>query len=63
MSMLHVMRLEGVRFKKYVLQNHITGIVIDQRFWTIRGARRRANKNIQSLNKTIRRLNNRYGRV
>jgi hypothetical protein len=63
MSMLQVMELEGVKYKKYVLQNAWTGIVIDQRFWTVRGARRRANKNVNSLNKAIRGLNKRYGKV
>lgn len=63
MSMLQVMQLDGVRFKKYVLQNEWTGIVIDRRFWTVRGAQRQANKNIRNLNKTIRQLNRRYGKV
>lgn len=62
--MLQVMQLEGVRFKKYVLQNEWTGIVVDQRFWTVRGARRRANKNVRQLNSLINKLNDkRYGRV
>jgi hypothetical protein len=63
MSMLQVMELEGVKHKKYVLQNAWTGIVIDKRFWTVRGARRHANRNVNSLNKTIRGLNKRYGKV
>lgn len=63
MSMLQVMVLEGVKRKKYVLQNQWTGIVIDRRFWTVRGAMRVANKNIKSLNKTIRGLNNQTERA
>jgi hypothetical protein len=63
MSMLEVRELEGLRFKKYVLRNTVTGIVIDQRFWTARGAVRKANKNLRNLNKTINRLNMRYGKV
>lgn len=63
MSMLQVMELEGVKRKKYVLQNAWTGIVIDKRFWTVRGARRHANKNTRRLTRTIRGLDKRYGKV
>lgn len=56
---LRVMQLEGVRFKKYVLQNEWTGIIVDRRFWTVRGALRQANKNIKRLTKTINRLDTR----
>jgi hypothetical protein len=62
--MLEVMQIEGARFKKYVLQNSITGIIVqNKRFWTIRGARRRANKNIRALNKTIRNIDKTYRKV
>lgn len=61
--MLEVVEIEGERFKKYMLRNRATGILIDQRFWTIRGAHRRANKNIDKLNKTILGLSKRYGKV
>ncbi len=55
------MQIEGVRFRKYVLQNQFTGIVIDHRFWTIRGAVRRINKNAKNLNRAINRLNTQKG--
>lgn len=63
MSMLEVMQLQGETRKKYVLQNTLTGIVLDRRFWTIRGARRAANKNIRQLNRAFSRANKRYGKV
>lgn len=64
MSMLEVRELEGVRFKKYVLQNQWTGIIVqNRRFWTVSGARRRANKSVNSLNKSIREINNRQRKV
>lgn len=55
--MLEVREIVGARYKKYVLQNILTGIIIDRRFWTVRGARRKARQNINNLNKTIRSLN------
>lgn len=55
--MLAVREIVGTRYKKYVLQNVLTGIIIDRRFWTVRGAQRTARKNINNLNKTIRSLN------
>lgn len=61
--MLEVRQIVGARFKKYVLQNTLTGIVIDRRFWTISGAQRQAHKNIQRLNTSIRRINKRHGKV
>lgn len=45
--MLEVCEINGHRFKKYILRNKWTGIVIDRRFWTIRGALRQAHKNIK----------------
>lgn len=61
--MLQVMELEGVRFKKYVLQNKWTGIVIDRRFWTARGAFRKINKTNDKLLKAIARLSKQNGKV
>jgi hypothetical protein len=47
---LEVMQLDGVRFKKYVLQNRFTGIIVEgRRFWTIRGAQRRAYRNLNRV--------------
>lgn len=61
--MLQVMELEGVRFKKYVLQNKLTGIVIDRRFWTARGAIRKSNRTSDNLLKAINRLSKQNGKV
>jgi hypothetical protein len=58
---LEVCEIDGHRFKKYVLRNQRTGIEIDRRFWTIRGALRVANRNVRALNKTTNNLNT--GRV
>lgn len=53
--MLYVMRLEGVRFRKYVLENRATGSVVDKRFWTPMGAvlyaNRKYNQMIRATNK------------
>jgi hypothetical protein len=61
--MLQVMELEGVRYKKYVLQNQWTGIVIDRRFWTVRGATRHIGRTHMNLNKAINRLNKQKGKA
>lgn len=61
--MLQVMVIDGARLKKYVLQNAWTGIVIDKRFWTARGALRSANKRSGSLMKTINGLNKQKGKA
>lgn len=63
MSLLEVHEIDGVRFKKYVLVNSFTGIVIDRRFWTISGARRQADKTLRSMNKTMRAINKRQRKV
>ena len=55
--MLQVMQIDGVRFKKYVLQNQFTGIVVNKRFWTVRGAQRQIRRNHMNLNKAINRIN------
>jgi hypothetical protein len=59
--MLEVCEIQPYRFRKYVLRNKWTGIVIDRRFWTIRGALRVANRSTRKLNNTINNLNT--GRV
>lgn len=52
------MVIENVRFKKYVLQNEWTGIVVDKRFWTVRGAQRHIRRTHMNLNKLINRHHN-----
>lgn len=53
------MVIEGARYKKYVLQNQWTGIVLPKRYWTVRGAQRHIRNIHMNLNKTINRINNR----